>query len=67
MMVVLSCDGLVGITHMFRSIAERQWAIFRALLETLNAGQMATLSLSLQLLQVHAGRREVPRLQELTF
>ena len=56
MMVVLSCDGFVHITHMFSSIAERQWAIFRALLETLNAGQMTTLFHSLQFLEVLAGK-----------
>jgi hypothetical protein len=55
MMVVFSCDSFVGITHMFSSIAERQWAIFRALLETLNARQMTTLFHCLQFLQMHAG------------
>jgi hypothetical protein len=67
MMVVLSCDGFVRITHMFSSIAERQWAIFRALLEALNAQQMTTLLGSLQVLQAHAGedRIEVARTYQL--
>jgi hypothetical protein len=43
MMVVLSCDGLRWLCSHVSFIAERQWAIFCALLETLNARQMTTL------------------------